>query len=78
MVLPPLPSKQPKDISWKSVGSAIVVEATGVYLSLEETTARIQAGALRVVICAPSPDKPMFVMGVNEKDYKLSSMQTVR
>ena len=38
MVLPPLPSKQPKDISWKSIGGPIVVEATGVYLSLEETT----------------------------------------
>ncbi|TEA28968.1 hypothetical protein DBR06_SOUSAS11410002 [Sousa chinensis] len=77
MVLPPLPSKQPKDISWKSVGSPIVVEATGVYLPLEETTTRIRAGALRAVICAPSPETPMFVMGVNKKDYNLSSMQTV-
>lgn len=37
-VLPPLRSKQPKDIPWKSVGSPFVVEATGVYLSLEETS----------------------------------------
>lgn len=35
--LPPLHSKQPKEIPWKSVGSPFVVEATGVYLSLEET-----------------------------------------
>ncbi|XP_059939119.1 LOW QUALITY PROTEIN: glyceraldehyde-3-phosphate dehydrogenase, testis-specific [Mesoplodon densirostris] len=69
--------KQPKEIPWKSVGSPFVVEATGVYLSLEETTAHIEAGALRVVICAPSPDAPMLVMGVNEKDYNPSSMKTV-
>ncbi|XP_028091973.1 glyceraldehyde-3-phosphate dehydrogenase-like isoform X2 [Camellia sinensis] len=28
-------------------------------------------GAKEVVISAPSKDAPMFVMGVNEKDYKL-------
>lgn len=38
----------------------------------------IKAGALRVVICAPSPDAPMFVMGVNEKDYNPDSMKIVR
>ncbi|XP_045368858.2 glyceraldehyde-3-phosphate dehydrogenase, testis-specific isoform X1 [Camelus bactrianus] len=70
-------SKQPKDIPWKSVGSPFVVEATGVYLSLEETSPHIEAGALRVVICAPSPDAPMFVMGVNEKDYNPGSMKIV-
>nr|XP_031527873.1 glyceraldehyde-3-phosphate dehydrogenase, testis-specific isoform X3 [Vicugna pacos] len=70
-------SKQPKDIPWKSVGSPFVVEATGVYRSLEETSPHIEAGALRVVICAPSPDAPMFVMGVNEKDYNPSSMKIV-
>lgn len=37
MALSPLHSKQPKEIPWKSVGSPFVVEATGVYLSLEET-----------------------------------------
>ncbi|KAI8530458.1 hypothetical protein RHMOL_Rhmol11G0060000 [Rhododendron molle] len=29
-----------------------------------------QGGAKKVVISAPSKDAPMFVMGVNEKDYK--------
>ena len=33
-----LHSKQPRDIPWKSVGSPFVVESTGVYLSLEETS----------------------------------------
>ncbi|XP_047650030.1 glyceraldehyde-3-phosphate dehydrogenase, testis-specific [Phacochoerus africanus] len=69
--------KEPKDIPWKSVGSPFVVEATGVYLSLEETSPHLEAGAQRVVICAPSPDAPMFVMGVNEKDYNPGTMKIV-
>lgn len=36
--LPPLHSKQPRDIPWKSVGNPFVVESTGVYLSLEEAS----------------------------------------
>uniref|UniRef100_A0A8C0L3U2 Glyceraldehyde-3-phosphate dehydrogenase n=1 Tax=Canis lupus dingo TaxID=286419 RepID=A0A8C0L3U2_CANLU len=67
--------KQPRDIPWKSVGNPFVVESTGVYLSLEE--GHIEAGALRVVISAPSPDAPMFVMGVNEKSYDPASMKVV-
>ncbi|XP_014389505.1 PREDICTED: glyceraldehyde-3-phosphate dehydrogenase, testis-specific-like [Myotis brandtii] len=71
------PCKQPREIPWKSVGSPFVVESTGVYLSQEEASNHIQAGALRVVISAPSPDAPMFVMGVNEKDYNPDSMKIV-
>ncbi|XP_016076440.1 PREDICTED: glyceraldehyde-3-phosphate dehydrogenase, testis-specific [Miniopterus natalensis] len=69
--------KQPKDIPWKSVGSPFVVESTGMYLSLEASYSHIEAGASRVVISAPSPDAPMFVMGVNEKEYNPSSMKIV-
>ena len=29
-----------------------------------------QGGAKKVIISAPSKDAPMFVMGVNEKEYK--------
>lgn len=35
---PPLHSKQPRDIPWKSVGNPFVVESTGVYLSLQEAS----------------------------------------
>lgn len=38
----------------------------------------IQGGAQRVVVSAPSPDAPMFVMGVNEDKYDPSSMTIVR
>uniref|UniRef100_A0A8C5NVD1 Glyceraldehyde-3-phosphate dehydrogenase n=1 Tax=Jaculus jaculus TaxID=51337 RepID=A0A8C5NVD1_JACJA len=69
--------KDPKEIPWKSVGCPYVVESTGVYLSLEAASAHILAGAQRVVISAPSPDAPMLVMGVNEKEYNPSSMNIV-
>lgn len=38
----------------------------------------LQGGAQRVVVTAPSPDAPMFVMGVNEDKYDPSSMTIVR
>uniref|UniRef100_G3T653 Glyceraldehyde-3-phosphate dehydrogenase n=1 Tax=Loxodonta africana TaxID=9785 RepID=G3T653_LOXAF len=69
--------KEPKEIPWKAVGSPFVVESTGVYLSIEAASAHITAGAQRVVISAPSPDAPMFVMGVNEKEYNPGTMNIV-
>lgn len=30
----------------------------------------MQGGAKKVIISAPSKDAPMFVVGVNEKEYK--------
>uniref|UniRef100_A0A452UW98 Glyceraldehyde-3-phosphate dehydrogenase n=1 Tax=Ursus maritimus TaxID=29073 RepID=A0A452UW98_URSMA len=69
--------KQPRDIPWKSVGNPFVVESTGVYLSLEEASYHIEAGATHVVISPPSPDAPIFVMGVNEKNYDPGSMKVV-
>ncbi|XP_021497907.1 glyceraldehyde-3-phosphate dehydrogenase, testis-specific [Meriones unguiculatus] len=69
--------KEPREIPWRSLGCPYVVEATGVYLSLEAASAHISAGAQRVLITAPSPDAPMLVMGVNEKDYDPGSMTIV-
>ncbi|XP_037585714.1 glyceraldehyde-3-phosphate dehydrogenase, testis-specific [Cebus imitator] len=69
--------KEPKQIPWRAVGSPYVVESTGVYLSIEAASDHISAGAQRVVISAPSPDAPTFVMGVNENDYNPGSMNIV-
>ncbi|XP_054321719.1 glyceraldehyde-3-phosphate dehydrogenase, testis-specific [Pongo pygmaeus] len=69
--------KEPKQIPWRAVGSPYVVESTGVYLSVEAASDHISAGAQRVVISAPSPDAPTFVMGVNENDYNPGSMNIV-
>jgi glyceraldehyde 3-phosphate dehydrogenase len=61
--------KDPAQIPWKEMGAEYIVESTGVFLSLEQCQNHIKGGAKKVVITAPSPDAPMFVMGVNEKTY---------
>lgn len=40
--------------------------------------AHVTGGAKRVVITAPSADAPMFVMGVNEKEYNPANHTIIR
>jgi len=62
--------KNPADLKWGEVGAEYIVESTGLFLTKEKVYGHIQAGAKRVVMSAPSKDDtPMFVMGVNHKDY---------
>lgn len=63
--------KDPANLKWNEVGAEYVVESTGLFLTKETAEKHIQAGAKRVVMSAPSKDDtPMFVMGVNNKEYK--------
>ncbi|WP_392559582.1 glyceraldehyde-3-phosphate dehydrogenase [Orbus mooreae] len=62
--------RDPANLKWNEVGVDVVAEATGLFL--DDATARkhIQAGAKKVVLTGPSKDStPMFVMGVNDKEY---------
>jgi len=64
--------KDPANIAWASAGAEFIAEATGVFCTTESAMAHTKGGAKKVIITAPAKDKetPMFVMGVNHKNYK--------
>jgi glyceraldehyde 3-phosphate dehydrogenase len=62
--------KDPTNLKWNEVGAEIIIECTGLFLTKETGQKHIDAGAKKVVFSAPSKDDtPMFVMGVNHKEY---------
>ena len=62
--------RNPADINWGAVGADYVVESTGIFLTKESAQGHLDAGAKKVIMSAPSKDDtPMFVMGVNNKEY---------
>jgi glyceraldehyde 3-phosphate dehydrogenase len=63
--------KNPADLKWDAVGAEYVVESTGLFLTKASAQGHIDAGAKKVIMSAPSKDDtPMFVMGVNNTEYK--------
>lgn len=62
--------RDPANLKWNEAGVDVVAEATGLFLTDETARKHIRAGAKKVVLTGPSKDAtPMFVMGVNHKDY---------
>ncbi len=69
--------REPELIPWKACGAEYVAEATGKFTDLEGASKHLVAGAKKVVITAPGKNGvPVFVMGVNENEYK-SNMNVV-
>lgn len=62
--------RDPADLKWSDIGADLVIECTGFFLTEETCQKHIDAGAKKVVQSAPSKDAtPMFVYGVNHKEY---------
>ena len=62
----------PEKIGWDKSNTDVVAECTGFFTSKDKAMLHINGGAKKVVISAPSPDAPMFVVGVNHMDLKAS------
>lgn len=62
-------------LAWSDVSVDVVLECTGFFLTEEACQKHIEAGALKVVMSAPSKDAtPMFVYGVNHQSYSMQSI----
>ena len=62
--------KDPAALKWGDVGADVVVESTGLFLTLDTCQKHLDAGAKKVIQSAPSKDDtPMFVYGVNHTKY---------
>lgn len=59
-----------ENIKWDEVQAEYIVESTGLFLTKDLANLHLQAGAKKIIMSAPSKDDtPMFVMGVNNKEY---------
>ncbi|CAR21438.1 Glyceraldehyde-3-phosphate dehydrogenase [Lachancea thermotolerans] len=62
--------RDPAQLPWGKLNVDIAIDSTGVFKELDSAQKHIDAGAKKVVITAPSSTAPMFVVGVNEDEYK--------
>jgi glyceraldehyde 3-phosphate dehydrogenase len=63
--------KDPANLKWNEVGAEVIIESTGLFLTIDTAQKHIDAGAKKVVMSAPAKDDtPTFVMGVNHKLLK--------
>ncbi|TDS56869.1 type I glyceraldehyde-3-phosphate dehydrogenase [Myroides indicus] len=64
--------KDPVLLKWDEVQADIIADCTGIFKDLSGAQKHIDAGAKKVLISSPSPDAPMFVLGVNDKQLQVT------
>jgi glyceraldehyde 3-phosphate dehydrogenase len=71
--IPMYSGESPGKIPWGELGVDVVVEASGQKLTRAEMQGHLEAGAKRVILCAPPKGKPdaTIVMGVNDGDLTI-------
>jgi len=63
--------KDPLNLPWKKMEVDVVLDCTGIFLDQEGAGKHIAAGAKKVVLSAPPKDDvPVYLLGINEKEYK--------
>jgi len=63
--------KDPSKLNWSEIEAEYIIESTGLFLTKDSAKGHIESGAKKVIMSAPSKDDtPMFVMGVNNKQYR--------
>lgn len=70
--IPMLSNESPADVPWAEHGVDIVIEAAGRERTRAELEQHLEAGAQRVIVCAPPKDPPdlTVVMGVNDDQLR--------
>lgn len=73
--IPVFSEKDPSKLPWAALGVDIVIESTGKHTSKTAAAQHLAAGAQKVIISAPSPDKdiPTTVLGVNDDEEHLKA-----
>ena len=67
--------KEPEKINWDEANVDVVVESTGFFTKKDDANKHmINTNVKKVVISAPSSDAPMYVIGVNDEQYKGESI----
>ncbi|MDA9555068.1 type I glyceraldehyde-3-phosphate dehydrogenase [Pelobium sp.] len=63
-----LAEKEPENLPWSQLEIDVVIESTGKFLTETLAKKHLKAGARKVILSAPSPDKqiPTVVLGVND------------
>lgn len=69
---PFLAERDPDKIPWGSFAVDVVIESTGYFTDKEKASMHLTGGAKKVIVSAPpkNNDIPIFILGVNEKEYK--------